>query len=150
MSDEVNVLEGIIEKLRGKGVWKRSKVGLPAPEPMEWFVPDEDCEKAAVLIEHLQGIVLGHRITDDIKDGRLLLLEVEGGEHPVEDADRYVTIGFNTLKDTGEDKWHIAGWCWSNDHFTETDGKPVRYWLLPKSLTNVICMPVHSEKGKAQ
>ena len=73
----------------------------------------------------------GKPITDEIKDGKMLLLEVQDGSHPTQDNNSFITIGFNTLKDTGEDKWHLAGWCWSHDHFVETDGTPVRWWPLP-------------------
>jgi len=78
-----------------------------------------------------ESVEKGQPITDEIKDGRLLLLEVENGEHPTQDAARFITIGFNTLADTGEDHWHIAGWCWCQDHFTETNGTPVKWWPLP-------------------
>lgn len=38
------------------------------------------------------------------------------------------TIGFNNLSNDGQDRWQLAGWCWSQDHFTEGHGSPVG-WL---------------------
>lgn len=70
------------------------------------------------------------------KDGRMLRLLVEynpdGDDAAPLDDDHWNepgwTIGFNTLGDTGDDEWHIAGWCWSHDHFTEGKGTPIA-WL---------------------
>lgn len=35
------------------------------------------------------------------------------------------TIGFYS---DAEEKWHMAGWCWTHDHFTAGEGTPVG-WL---------------------
>lgn len=65
------------------------------------------------------------------KDGMLLLLAVVEDEHHIDDAELARTIGFNNLWHDGEDKWFMAGWCWSHDHFTEGTGKPVFWRHLP-------------------
>ncbi|MBC7169062.1 hypothetical protein [Phenylobacterium sp.] len=38
------------------------------------------------------------------------------------------TVGFNSLENTGEDKWQFVGWHWSQDCFTEGYGVVVG-WL---------------------
>lgn len=53
------------------------------------------------------------------KDGTLVLLRVEGGDHPTEDDTIFRTIGSNNFDNDGEDRWQYAGWCWSHDHWTE-------------------------------
>ena len=63
------------------------------------------------------------------KDGRLLRLLVEFTDHATEDTTAAApTIGHNDLDGTGDDRWQFAGWCWSHDHWTEGEGKPVA-WL---------------------
>lgn len=73
------------------------------------------------------------------KDGTLLVLLVEydandEGGNPLEDsAEPTRTIGFNNFDHDSEDKWLMAGWCWSHDHFTSGSGKVVAYQPLPKA-----------------
>lgn len=63
------------------------------------------------------------------KDGTLVELVVDytDGDHPLEDATLACTIGFNNLKNDGEDTWKFAGWCWTHDHFTEGKGLVVAW-----------------------
>lgn len=58
-------------------------------------------------------------ITEDLKDGEMLLLLVEEADHPLQDSLFTVTLGFNNYNEDGIDEWKIVGWCWSHDHFTE-------------------------------
>lgn len=72
-------------------------------------------------------------ITNAPRDGTVLRLLVDykpKGTHPIDDARRYAwTIGFNNAEiDYDDDEWHIAGWDWDNEHFTNGSGKPVG-WL---------------------
>lgn len=71
-----------------------------------------------------------YSIEDAPKDGRILLLMVDyaGGGGPLDDSAVSWTIGFNTLLNTGYDKWHIAGWDSTHDCFCEGDGTPIG-WL---------------------
>lgn len=73
------------------------------------------------------------------KDGsilRLLVLPDAEANTSFEDTDLpYETIGWNTLKDTGEDYWWIAGWDWYQDRITEGVGEVIG-WL-----------PYHSADG---
>lgn len=65
-------------------------------------------------------------------EGEMLRLYVRFNEHPTEDIPTgacAATIGF---KDAAG--WHIAGWCWHHDHFTEGKGTPVA-WLPMLSTT---------------
>ena len=62
------------------------------------------------------------------KDGTLVVLIAQGGDHPTEDADTFRTIGFNNLENDGEDKWVMAGWCWVHDHFTQAQGATPIKW----------------------
>lgn len=62
------------------------------------------------------------------RDGTMLRLLVEFEDHSTEDADQAPTIGANNFDNDGEDRWQLAGWCWSHDHFTEGKGVPVG-WL---------------------
>ena len=66
------------------------------------------------------------------KDHALLELIVDysgdDADHSLQDTAQYgVTIGFNGFDDTGDDRWFLAGWCWSHDHFTEGRGIPVAW-----------------------
>jgi hypothetical protein len=76
------------------------------------------------------------------RDGTMLCLLVDySGDDaagPLEDtAEAAWTIGFNSLSNTGEDRWQIAGWCWSHDHFTEGPGKPIGWApFLPDQLSD--------------
>ena len=69
------------------------------------------------------------------KDGTLLLLLIapsDDRENELEDsAEPTRTIGFNNLFNDGEDVWKFAGWCWSNDHFTEGKGAPCGWQQMP-------------------
>lgn len=76
------------------------------------------------------------------RDGTMLCLLVDysGDEAagPLEDtAEAAWTIGFNSLSNTGEDRWQLAGWCWSHDHFTDGHGKPIGWApFLPDQLSD--------------
>lgn len=81
------------------------------------------------------------KVTDQQKDGNLYLLLVRTADtgNPTEDDDYHRTIGFNSLDDTGEDKWFTAGWCWSHDNFThnETLEGVLYYQELPAILQDL-------------
>lgn len=63
------------------------------------------------------------------KDGTICRLLVEFEEHDLADSSEpTVTIGFNTLNDNGEDFWHLVGWDWCHDVFTQGSGKVIG-WL---------------------
>jgi len=68
------------------------------------------------------------------KDGTLLLLLVDySGDQagaPLEDDTLARTIGANNFDNDGEDAWRFAGWCWSHDHYTEGQRRPVKFILL--------------------
>lgn len=70
------------------------------------------------------------------KDGTLYLLEVEIGEaveNPLDEEDRFVTIGGNNFDNDLIDEWKCAGWNWTHDCFSECrDIRPVRFRPLPK------------------
>ena len=62
------------------------------------------------------------------KDGTMLCLMIatENREHSLEDTDGLSkTIGFNSFKETGEDRWEFVGWCWDQWAFTNGIGTPV-------------------------
>lgn len=58
-------------------------------------------------------------IDDTIKDGEIYILLVENSETPLQDDIYTTTIGFNTLNDSGDDKWRLVGWNWSQDELVE-------------------------------
>lgn len=63
------------------------------------------------------------------KDGTMCRLLVEFEENGLEDSDApTATIGFNTLGNNGEDFWHLAGWNWCHDEFTQGTGEVIG-WL---------------------
>lgn len=63
------------------------------------------------------------------KDGTMCRLLVEFEENGLEDSDTpTATIGFNTLGNNGEDFWHLAGWNWCHDEFTQGTGEVIG-WL---------------------
>ena len=67
------------------------------------------------------------------KDGKLVLLLIEGGEHVSEDRPAYRTVGSNAFEHDGRDEWDYAGWCWSHDHWTQGRGGEILGWLpLPE------------------
>ena len=68
------------------------------------------------------------------KDGTQYLLEVRGGEHPMQDAKIWTTIGHNNFDNDGEDIWRFAGWCWSHDHYTQGSGEVLGFEELEKVL----------------
>lgn len=77
-------------------------------------------------------------ITEDQKNGSLFLLLVEDSLTPLQDRVFSVTLGFNILKDTGEDLWKMSGWDWSADSFVQdTTGKPLLYKQFEHNLLNV-------------
>lgn len=60
-----------------------------------------------------------------------LLVDYTDGDHPLEDAEQAWTIGGNTDSNVGPGEgegWKFAGWCWTQDCFTEGRGKPIG-WL---------------------
>lgn len=119
--------DGAVEILRGT-----HPAGVPTILEIELLRQLEDTQ--AKLVEIDANEVLP--IETAKKDGRMLQLLVRydrdsDDDHPLADEDWNRpgwTIGFNTLGDTGEDKWHLAGWNWYQDHFTEGRGTPVG-WL---------------------
>lgn len=48
--------------------------------------------------------------------------------HPLEDEEAAWTLGHNNLANDGADRWQFAGWCWSQDHYTQGSGTPIG-WL---------------------
>jgi hypothetical protein len=66
------------------------------------------------------------------KDGtflRLLVAPQREAFTAFEDSlEPYETIGFNNLRNTGEDRWEFAGWDWSQDCFISGHGDVVG-WL---------------------
>ena len=69
------------------------------------------------------------------KDGTFVILKVrpgiaenDGWTPFADSSDPYVTIGFNALRDTGEDQWQFAGWDWCHDCFTDGAGT-VEGWM---------------------
>lgn len=66
------------------------------------------------------------------RDGTTLRLLVdyraEDAHHALVDDAEGWTIGHNNYDNDGEDRWQLAGWCWSQDHYTEGHGKPLG-WL---------------------
>lgn len=73
-----------------------------------------------------------HSMSGAPRDGTIVRLLVkydrDDGWSPLEDADEAWSIGFNSLENTGEDRWQIVGWDWSSDRFTEGVGTPIG-WL---------------------
>jgi hypothetical protein len=72
------------------------------------------------------------------KDGTLLWLEVEYDHvdlhaHPLAltEGGLATTIGHNNVAHDGDDVWHLAGWCWSQDRYTEGKGSPTHWQPLP-------------------
>lgn len=63
------------------------------------------------------------------KDGTILELAVDytDGHGALQDALIAPTIGWNDLANTGEDKWHIVGWDWCQDHIRDGSGL-IRAW----------------------
>lgn len=81
-------------------------------------------------------------IDDTVKDGRFvtLLILPELGPfnwNPLEDDHISISIGFNSLKDTGEDAWHFVGWDWQQDCFEDGKGTPVYYQEMPEITENL-------------
>lgn len=72
-------------------------------------------------------------LSDPPKDGRMLCLLVDysDGDHPLEDAKQAWTIGYNTLADTGDDEWLIAGWSWEQDCYTDGRGTVIGWLPFP-------------------
>jgi hypothetical protein len=69
------------------------------------------------------------------RDGTFLRLRVRYEPHsgkswtPLEDAELSWTIGFNNLENTGEDRWQVVGWDWSQDFLLEAVDAEVMGWL---------------------
>lgn len=76
------------------------------------------------------------------KDGTLLWLLVAFEDHATEDTDEPCpTIGANSLTDTGDDEWKFAGWCWTQDHFTEGVGRPVAWMPIAAATQAAVAEP---------
>lgn len=71
------------------------------------------------------------------KRGQLVILLVPNRDdgscclHPTEDENSFRTIGMNNFLNDQDDTWHIAGWCWEHDHFTQSSGQPTHFQPLP-------------------
>lgn len=69
------------------------------------------------------------------RDGTFLRLRVRYEPHsgkswtPLDDAEESWTIGFNNLDNTGEDRWQVVGWDWSQDFLLEAVDAEVIGWL---------------------
>ena len=77
--------------------------------------------------------------TWDQRDEVVLLLVdySDDGEHPLDDADKAITIGHNNDHNVGEGEgcgWQFAGWSWQQDCYTEGRGKPIGWAPLPHHL----------------
>ena len=83
----------LIERLRSKGQWVRSPVGLPAPEPMEKFVPDEDCQAAAKALAELdKGALSIANYEEVLKDTRRLTRELDVAMHGEDGAAQQASL----------------------------------------------------------
>lgn len=68
-------------------------------------------------------------LKDAPRDGTMLRLLVRFTEHPMDDDNEpQITIGMNNKGNTGVDEWRFAGWCWTQDVFTQGYGE-VLGWL---------------------
>ena len=109
--------------------------------------PEVRDQEDRALFAHRAGLGLEppwRPIADAVKDNRLYILlvdytdetnaaakakwEAEGyvwAPNPLDDAFHARTIGHNNFDNDGEDVWQFAGWCWSQDHYTQGRGTPV-------------------------
>ena len=63
------------------------------------------------------------------RDGTIVRLLVDFCENSLEDTPNSVqTIGHSNFEHDGEDRWQFAGWCWTNDRYTQGEGTPIG-WL---------------------
>ena len=61
----------------------------------------------------------------------MLLVDYREGEHSLDDAVVAITVGHNNDHNVGEGEgsgWQFAGWLWSQDCYTQGEGKPIG-WL---------------------
>ena len=88
-------------------------------------------------------------ITDEQKDGRFIFLFVDysTGHGPLEDSMVAWTIGFNSLKDTGEDYWNLVGWSWEQDHFLDGQGEVLGWYPMPDFFNSDSQTPTHTMKA---
>ncbi|MFC3059482.1 hypothetical protein [Paenirhodobacter populi] len=94
------------------------------PDPV-WDHQDSEAIARAALSTPAAASPQGWMPIDTApKDGRMvfLLVDYTDGAAPLDDAEIAATIGFNCLDDTGEDEWHLVGWNWSQDCFTDGQG----------------------------
>ena len=67
-------------------------------------------------------------LSDVPEDGRLIRVLCRGGECPLTDeghVDRWQSVGYAPPVDlNGDDEWHIVGWSWHQDRFTEAMQPP--------------------------
>lgn len=73
------------------------------------------------------------------RDGRTLwlLVDYRDGDHALDDAECAWTIGHNNFDNDGEDYWNFAGWCWSQDCYTEGKGR-VMAWANERTPASVV------------
>lgn len=76
------------------------------------------------------------KVTPPPKNGDMILLLVRKNEdednwNPTEEAEVFRTMGYNDLDLTGDDEWHIVGWNWSQDCFTESSGEIIGWMPMP-------------------
>lgn len=71
----------------------------------------EEANTEAVARKHAEGYVWSANALDDALYSR--------------------TVGHNNRDNDGEDRWQVAGWCWSHDHYTGGHGRPVLWRPLP-------------------
>lgn len=78
---------------------------------------------------HLIYAVIALPMSAAPRDSSMIRLLVKFDEHSTEDSPHPCwTVGFNEFDLNDEDSWHIAGWCWDHDHFTEGKGTLIG-WL---------------------
>lgn len=124
--------EGAGSKGTAKTVWTSSAYdpqGKADFALVAWLV-----EHAHMLLDALQP-PKWQPIETAPTDGSLLILLVD---YSGEDADNALsdeilssTVGSNNFDNDGEYKWNFAGWCWSNDYFTEGHGVPTHWMPMP-------------------
>lgn len=69
------------------------------------------------------------------RDGTMVFVLVDYSNelfgHPLEDANKAWTIGFENFDNTGEDGWQFVGWKWSQDCFQDGRGKVLGWAPMP-------------------
>jgi len=113
-------------RVSSDGSWEDGPNSLVFAEEADDYVR----RVGAPLFTHPQDASAGWMpIETAPRDGAMLRLLVEFTEHATEDSEGpSPTIGANNFENDGEDRWQFAGWCWTHDHFTQGEGRPVA-WL---------------------